>query len=199
MVRYDKERTSVRERDGTSCARAQCWNKCRPGLGGCRRADRLSRFHGRSFALLTAGRERQTLNATSAIPGKEERRETGRTSRREAGARRTERNDARRGKKTPVTRARTRVNACLRPSILGNVERHPHYVVPERFFRSRYFRSATRRLVDPGDVIERLNDSRGILLVHASTLSRLKSVSTDSTREKREATGEVGEDYRSRS
>jgi len=51
------ERKREREREERQ-TRVQ--NKCRPGLGGCRRADRLSRFHGRSFALLTAGRERQS-------------------------------------------------------------------------------------------------------------------------------------------
>ena len=61
-----RERESEREKE-----RSETWNKCRSlSLSlDCRRADRLSRFHGRSFALLTAGRDRQTRTAaaTSAI------------------------------------------------------------------------------------------------------------------------------------
>jgi len=49
----ERERERERERGGVGGEgrgrKTRVQNKCRPGLGGCRRADRLSRFHGRSF------------------------------------------------------------------------------------------------------------------------------------------------------
>lgn len=97
----EKERARKREREGTSGAPR---NKCRPpDLGsGCRRADRLSRFHGRSFALLTAGRDKQTRTPPL-------RPYLANTHRRRGKGREEER-----AEENAVTRARTRVNACLR-------------------------------------------------------------------------------------
>lgn len=91
--RLQKERERESERERRNVARLGTSAGLSLSLD-CRRADRLSRFHGRSFALLTAGRDRQTRTAaTSAILCQE---------------------SEERERKKEVTRARTRVNQCSR-------------------------------------------------------------------------------------
>jgi hypothetical protein len=117
-----REIREEREREGEKQTRVQ--NKCRPGLGGCRRADRLSRFHGRSFALLTAGRERQSRTpSTSASDrsGLGAGRRDGRASERASEEKRTQvrRRESVASRRRAVTRARTRVSATVYTRLRG--------------------------------------------------------------------------------